>query len=125
MADPDLQVEVGGSHPDPEIRGASLKKNYFQPFRHQFGLKIIVGPGPSPGSATESLVVERREREKKITISARTPPPAPFWGIKMTTAYFLVIGSLILIPPRHSSYCNLVFFLYYFGACSLHDRHFL
>ena len=75
MADPDLQVEVGGSHPDPEIRGASLKKNYFQPFRHQFGLKIIGGPGPSPGSATESLVVERREREKKITISARTPPP--------------------------------------------------
>ena len=75
MADPDLQVEVGGSHPDPEIRGASLKKNYFQPFRHQFGLKIIGGPGPSPGSATESLVVESREREKKITISVRIPPP--------------------------------------------------
>lgn len=29
MADPDLQVEGGGSHPDPEITGGSLKKKLF------------------------------------------------------------------------------------------------
>ena len=36
----------GGGHPDPEIRegGADLKKNFFRPFRAQFGLKIEGAP---------------------------------------------------------------------------------
>ena len=48
--DPDLQIQGrGGSHPDPEKRGkVGLKKNCFQPFRPQFGLRIKGGPRP-PG----------------------------------------------------------------------------
>ena len=35
----------GGGHPDPEIRGgADLKKNFFRPFRPQFGLKTEGAP---------------------------------------------------------------------------------
>ena len=30
----------GGGHPNPEIRGGAVSKNFFQPFRLQFGLKI-------------------------------------------------------------------------------------
>ena len=43
MADPDLQIRVGGGggHPDPEIR-------FFRPLRPQFSLKI--SGGGSPGS---------------------------------------------------------------------------
>ena len=49
MADPDLQIrEDGGSHPDPEIRGGSLKKNFFQPFGPQFSLQIRLGGGEGP-----------------------------------------------------------------------------
>ena len=50
MADPDLQIKGGGSHPDPEMGGGgpSLKKNFFQSFRPQFGLKIREG---GPGRA--------------------------------------------------------------------------
>ena len=43
-ADPDLQIR-GGGHPDPEIRGGSLKKIFFQPFGPQFSLKIRWGGG--------------------------------------------------------------------------------
>ena len=51
--DPYLLIGVGGGeggagHPDPEIEGG-LKKNFFQPFGPQFGLKIreVLGPlGP-------------------------------------------------------------------------------
>ena len=50
MADPDFQIRGGG--PDPEIRGSPVsKKNFFQPFRPQFGLKIRPLL-PSPGSTT-------------------------------------------------------------------------
>ena len=54
--DPYLRIGVGGGggggagHPDPEIEGG-LKKNFFQPFGPQFGLKIreVLGPlGPLP-----------------------------------------------------------------------------
>ena len=48
LADPDLQIRVGGSHLDPEIRGGGgrrLKKNFFRPFGPQFGLKIRGGGG--------------------------------------------------------------------------------
>ena len=42
VVNPDLQVRGGGSHPDTEIRGnLSLKKNFIEPLRPQFGLKII------------------------------------------------------------------------------------
>ena len=30
VADPDLQIR-GGGHPNPEIRGGGLKKNFFDP----------------------------------------------------------------------------------------------
>ena len=43
-------------HPDPELRGKGSQKNFLQPFRPQFGLKIRWGEGslgPSPGSASE------------------------------------------------------------------------
>ena len=43
-------------HPDPELRGEGSQKNFLQPFRPQFGLKIRWGEGslgPSPGSASE------------------------------------------------------------------------
>ena len=34
----------GSGHPDPEISGGHcLKKNYFQPFGPQFGLKLTKG----------------------------------------------------------------------------------
>ena len=57
VADPDLQIRGG-----PIIqtltkgrRGGGLRKNFFQPFRPQFGPKIRGSPGPpgtSPSSAT-------------------------------------------------------------------------
>ena len=54
MLDPDLEIGVGGvggggsSRPDPEIRGAQSPKNYFRPFRPQFGIKIRGGGGLGP-----------------------------------------------------------------------------
>ena len=49
MADPDLQIRVGGGggggHPDPEIGGPGLKK-FFPLFGPQFGLKIRGDPAP-------------------------------------------------------------------------------
>ena len=50
MADPDLHIRGGGGpgHPEPVIRGgegAGVQKNFFQPFRPQFGLKIRGGGG--------------------------------------------------------------------------------
>ena len=56
MTDPDLQIRERPSHPDPEIVGEPGLKNFFRPFRPQFGLKIRGRggpPGPSPGSTTE------------------------------------------------------------------------
>ena len=55
MADRDLQLRGGGGegHPDPEIRGEpGLQKNFFRPFRPQFGLKIrgVGGKGAGPSS---------------------------------------------------------------------------
>ena len=58
VADPDLQMGVGGrGHPDPEIGGGSLKRIFSLLFGPQFGLKIRgrggqAPPGPSPGSST-------------------------------------------------------------------------
>jgi len=43
VPDPDLQIRGWGGYPHPEIRGAHLKKNFFQPFGPQFGLKIGAG----------------------------------------------------------------------------------
>ena len=49
VADPDLQIR-GARSSDPEIRGGSLQKDFFQPFGPQFGLKIrgAVPPGHLP-----------------------------------------------------------------------------
>ena len=47
VADPDLQIR-GVGHPDPEIRGGSLKKKIFQPFGPHFSLKIRSGRGRAP-----------------------------------------------------------------------------
>ena len=44
----------GGSHPDPEIKGGSLKK-FFSALGPQVGLKIRGAPGPSPGSVTAPI----------------------------------------------------------------------
>ena len=55
VADPDLQIRGGPSHPDPEIRGgAGLKKKIFRPFGPPFRPKIRGGGGlhPFPGSTT-------------------------------------------------------------------------
>ena len=51
-ADPDLQTGRGGCHPDPEITGGPVSKNFFRPFGPPFGVKKG-GAGPSPGSATD------------------------------------------------------------------------
>ena len=41
VADPDLQIRGGGTHPDPEIRGEpGLQKIFFRPFRPHFDKKI-------------------------------------------------------------------------------------
>ena len=40
VADPDLQIRGGRSHPDPEIRGGGLKKNFFRAFGPHFDLKL-------------------------------------------------------------------------------------
>ena len=48
MADPVIEIRWGGgnSHPDPEIRGAQCKRNFFfRPFGSQFGPKIRGGLG--------------------------------------------------------------------------------
>ena len=45
VAEPNIQM--GGGHPDPEIRGMpGLKKIFFRPFASQFGLKIRGRPRP-------------------------------------------------------------------------------
>ena len=55
-ADPDLQIRwEGGSHPDPETRGASLKKKRISALRVSVWSKNKVRrapPAPSPVSAT-------------------------------------------------------------------------
>ena len=54
-----IQTLVGGggvrsSRPLNTGRGRSPPKKIFRPLGPQFGLKIRLGPGPSPGSATGS-----------------------------------------------------------------------
>jgi len=39
---------VGGRHPDPEIRGPGLEKEFFRPFSPQFGPKRRGGPSLDP-----------------------------------------------------------------------------
>ena len=49
-----MGIDKGGlGHPDPEMRGGSLQKIFFRPFRSYFGLQIRGGPGTFPVSATE------------------------------------------------------------------------
>ena len=62
VADPDLQIGGGDSHPDPEIRGGAGLKKHFRPFG-PLGLKIRGAgpPGPSHWSAT-STVVQKVDR---------------------------------------------------------------
>ena len=54
VAGPDLQMirGEGGGHPDPDIRGGSLQKNFFSALRASVWSKEF---GGSPGSATLSL----------------------------------------------------------------------
>ena len=61
VADPDLQIRMGGrvggggggGHPDPKIRGSRSENNVFQPFGPQFSLKIK--GEPSGAAAPRSL----------------------------------------------------------------------
>ena len=88
MADPDLQIR-GRSHPDPEIRGGSLKKIFFRPFGPQFSLKIrwwgwggggTGPPSPSPGSTTAHIYHLSTHRDHSIFINTLTlylPPSHP------------------------------------------------
>ena len=46
MADPDLPINWGGGHPDPEIRGWGVSKKFFWPFGPQFTLTIRGGRAP-------------------------------------------------------------------------------
>ena len=48
MAHPDLQINGGGGHPDPEIRvgGDSLKKNFSALWTSVWSKKLIRGSGP-------------------------------------------------------------------------------
>ena len=65
MADPDLRIRGGGGgNSDPEITGGGLKTTFIRPVGPQFGLKIRGGggPGPSPGSATDSHIGMRRPK---------------------------------------------------------------
>ena len=45
MADPDLQIRGGGGHPDPEITGGGLQKDFFFALRASFWSKNKGGPG--------------------------------------------------------------------------------
>ena len=46
-----VRSTTSGSHPDPEISGGLASKNFFHPFRPQFGLKIKGGGGAqAPGA---------------------------------------------------------------------------
>ena len=59
VADPDLQISKGGGgHPDPEIKGGSLKKNSFSALRASFWSKNEGGPGP-PGRSPRSATAKR------------------------------------------------------------------
>ena len=66
-----------GGHPDPQMGGGgAFSKKFLSALQASVWSENKGGlgpPGPSPGSATDSLVTERKEREKKIAISARTP----------------------------------------------------
>ena len=43
-----MGIDKGGlGHPDPEMRGGSLQKTFFRPFRSYFGLQIRGGRAPS------------------------------------------------------------------------------
>ena len=66
MADPDLQIRGGGGgHPDPEVKGGSLKRifsvfSFFCFFIFQFDVKIrgVWAPrGPSPGTAFDMYLL--------------------------------------------------------------------
>ena len=46
VADPDLQIRGGPGRTDPEIREGGSPKNFFRPFRPQFGPKIGGAPAP-------------------------------------------------------------------------------
>ena len=64
VAAPDLQMRVGGrgGNPDPEIRGRpSLKTKVFWLYGPQFGLIIREVRGPSPGSATATVLYSRKQ----------------------------------------------------------------
>ena len=77
MLDPDLEIGVGvvggggSSRPDPEIRGAQSPKNYFRPFRPQFGIKIRGGgtgsPGPSPRNVLRTLFSHPHKKILNLT----------------------------------------------------------
>ena len=68
MADPDLQIRVGGGGrgggggvvgiPDPEKKGGGpgLPKKFFSPFGPHFARKIRGGRAGRPGSATERVL---------------------------------------------------------------------
>ena len=44
-----MGIDKGGlGHPDPEMRGGSLQKIFFRPFRSYFGLQIRGGAGTFP-----------------------------------------------------------------------------
>ena len=73
VADLDLQIRGGGGgHPDPEIRGGPVFKNFFRLFGRPFSRKIRGAgpPGPSPRSATASQsnrLLKCKENHSKLS----------------------------------------------------------
>ena len=70
-----------GGHPDPEIRGGPVSRNFFRPFGRPFGRKIRGAgpPGPSSGSATANQpnrLLKCKENHSKLSEIFRniTPP---------------------------------------------------
>ena len=62
---PDLQMRWGSSRPWDK-RGPSLKTKIFRPFGPQFGLIIRGVHGPSPGSATATVLYSRKQVEYSL-----------------------------------------------------------
>ena len=72
-----------GGHPDPEIRGGPVSRNFFRPFGRPFGRKIRGAgpPGPSSGSATANQpnrLLKCKENHSKLSEIFRNITPHHF-----------------------------------------------
>ena len=99
VADPDLQIVVGGGgvggHLDPEIRGKpGLKKFFFRPYGPQFGLKLRGKGGGSPG-----LLPRICHWKHEVAQNTYIPTPMPF------SCIFLL--NTVSILPCVNEYSNI------------------